>query len=101
MSPLAAGLFHRAILQSGSVLNPFWLPMTEADAVAQSTFLGDAFGCYDMSVEERLQCLRALDRCQGVVRPCQGHPPGEHELGSARDPQHTENVPPDRGDRCG
>ena len=62
MSPLAAGLFHRAILQSGSLLNPFWLPITEADAVAQSTFLGDAFGCYDMTVEERLQCLRALDR---------------------------------------
>ena len=35
MSPLAKGLFHRAILQSGSMMNPFWLPHTAYDGIYQ------------------------------------------------------------------
>ena len=35
MSPLASGLFHRAILQSGSMMNPFWLPHTAYDGIYQ------------------------------------------------------------------
>ena len=63
MSPHAAGLFHRAILQSGSALSPYWLPISEADAVAQSSYLATRLGCPpDQGVQERLQCLKDMDR---------------------------------------
>ena len=36
LTPLAKGLFHRAILQSGSLLTPFWLYWTQHDGLLQS-----------------------------------------------------------------
>jgi len=61
MSPLAKGLFHRAILQSGSMMNPFWLPHTAYDGIYQSFILGYALNCTDPTSEsELLNCLREM-----------------------------------------
>jgi len=62
MSPHAEGLFHRAILQSGSLFNPFWQWHTEEDAVGLSTFLSTAFNCTDLTPYGQLECLQNLDR---------------------------------------
>jgi para-nitrobenzyl esterase len=51
-SPLAAGLFHRAIAQSGAIYTQPALADAEATGVTQA----DTFGCTDQSAA----CLRAL-----------------------------------------
>ena len=37
LTPLAKGLFHRAILQSGSLLTPFWLYWTQHAGLLQQS----------------------------------------------------------------
>ena len=62
MSPHAAGLFHRAILQSGSLFNPYWEWQTEEDAVGLSTFMSTMFNCTDLTPYGQLECLQKLER---------------------------------------
>jgi para-nitrobenzyl esterase len=52
-SPAAAGLFERAIVQSGTRIAPY----TQHDALAAGEAFAAATGCADQSA----QCLRALD----------------------------------------
>ena len=62
MSPHASGLFHRAILQSGSLFNPYWEWQTEEDAVGLSTFMSTRFNCTDLTPYGQLECLQNLDK---------------------------------------
>ena len=57
VSPRSAGLFHKAILQSGSCERP-WPGL--ADAEAQGDVLGDLLGCSD-AAEGELACMRGKD----------------------------------------
>ena len=48
-----AGLYHRAIMQSGGLFNPFWLWQTREDAVGLSSVLAMIYNCTD--------CLQEVD----------------------------------------
>merc|ERR1712002_824393 len=56
------GLFHRAILQSGSLFNPYWQWHTEEDAVGLNTYMSTVFNCTDLTAYGQLECLQSLDR---------------------------------------
>ena len=58
----APGLFSRAIMQSGTLFNPYWLWQTQDDAVLLSGFMSTMFNCTDMTPYGQLDCLRTLDR---------------------------------------
>ena len=45
ISPLSEGLFHRAILQSGTALEPGWGPITPEHALQYSDLFTKALGC--------------------------------------------------------
>merc|ERR1711970_789865 len=62
MTPYAEGLFHRAILQSGTLFNPYWQWRTEEDAVGLNTYMSSVFNCTDLSPYGQLECLQGLDR---------------------------------------
>ena len=55
VSPQSRGLFHAAILQSGTALGPYTAPRSHPSLYA--TKLAEAAGCGD---KETLECLRAL-----------------------------------------
>ncbi|XP_055527970.1 juvenile hormone esterase isoform X2 [Wyeomyia smithii] len=55
MSPLAKGLFHRAIAQSGTALNPWAISRTPKE---RGFLLGQQLGCHTNSTDELLSCLR-------------------------------------------
>ncbi|UZD69372.1 carboxylesterase/lipase family protein [Brucella sp. JSBI001] len=68
VSPGSAGLFHKAILQSGGCnmrwptnvtpLGSFWIDRTEAERLGVE--IANAVGCDRADDDERLQCLRAV-----------------------------------------
>lgn len=62
LTPLANGLFHRAIMQSGGVFNPYWLWRTKEDAVGLSTFLSTTLQCPSVAEDPlaALECLQNL-----------------------------------------
>ncbi|XP_058467327.1 juvenile hormone esterase [Malaya genurostris] len=55
MSPLAKGLFHRAIAQSGTALNPWAVAKSPKKRAFR---LGEQLGCYTNSTDELLRVLR-------------------------------------------
>ena len=55
VSPQSRGLFHAAILQSGTALGPYTAPRSPPGSYA--TRLAEAAGCGD---KDTLECLRAL-----------------------------------------
>lgn len=55
MSPLAKGLFHKAIAQSGSALNPWAIARNPKE---RGFLLGQALGCYTNDTDELLSYLR-------------------------------------------
>ncbi|XP_049851783.1 esterase FE4-like [Schistocerca gregaria] len=58
LSPLSKGLFHKAIMQSGSALS-MW---AAADGIREKSFkLGELLGCHTDSSEELVQFLRGVD----------------------------------------
>lgn len=59
LSPLSKGLFHRAIIQSGSVLNP-WSYMDQTSSVARAFKLGNILGCKTENADELLEFLQKL-----------------------------------------
>lgn len=62
MTPYASGLFHKAILQSGTLFNPYWEWQTEEDAVGLSTFMSSGLNCTDLTPYGQLECLQNMDR---------------------------------------
>lgn len=56
MSPMSQGLFHQAILQSGSALNR-WAFKDNAASSKSAFALGNALGCNTENSKELLQCL--------------------------------------------
>ena len=58
---MLSGLFQRAIMESGSLFNPYWMWQTREDAVRLSTFMAEKFDCSDLTAPGQLQCLQALD----------------------------------------
>ena len=57
LSPLSRGLFHRAVMQSGTALDPSWAPITPGHAETFSRMLATGVGC-DKEVAELLTCLQ-------------------------------------------
>ena len=55
------GLYHRAIMQSGGLFNPFWLWQTREDAVGLSSVLATIYNCTDLSPQGKLDCLQNID----------------------------------------
>jgi len=62
LTPYAQGLFHRVIMESGSLFNPYWMWQTRHDATGLSTFMSSMFNCTDLSPYGQLDCLQNLDR---------------------------------------
>ncbi|XP_065344086.1 esterase FE4-like [Cloeon dipterum] len=58
ISPLTKGLFHRAILQSGTAFNP-WASVIEAKRIGWDSVR--KLGCNDDDFDEVADCLRNLD----------------------------------------
>jgi carboxylesterase type B len=63
LSPLSKGLFHRAIMESGSSLNVWAVerPATELDVVEFTRRVGEDIGCVDQDSSAFLTCLRHVD----------------------------------------
>ena len=59
ISPLSQGLFHRAILQSGTAIGSSWGPITKQHALQYSDELSTALGC--SKNENTLSCLQNKD----------------------------------------
>ncbi|XP_021713257.1 esterase B1 [Aedes aegypti] len=55
MSPLAKGLFHKAIAQSGSAMNPWAIARNPKE---RGFLLGQMIGCYTNNTDELLSYLR-------------------------------------------
>ena len=47
LSPKSQGLFHRAIIQSGGAICPFWRPISQEDSLKQGNMLVERLGCND------------------------------------------------------
>jgi acetylcholinesterase len=63
LTPTANGLFHRGILQSGSLLNPYWTWQTANDSMRLADGLAGAFNCSTMPTDDPyagLDCLQNL-----------------------------------------
>jgi len=58
LSPLAAGLFKRVILQSSSTLAPGWKPLTPEHASRYAGLLSAGVGCHED--ENLLECLQGV-----------------------------------------
>jgi len=61
LTPTANGLFHRAILESGSLFNPYWIWQTQNDAIQLSDGLSKAINCSTTVSEDphaALDCMR-------------------------------------------
>ena len=57
VSPLAQGLFKRAILQSGAGICPFWKPITPEEALNQADMISKELNCE--GPEDVLKCLQS------------------------------------------
>ncbi|MFD8103100.1 carboxylesterase/lipase family protein [Nocardia fluminea] len=66
-SPLARGLYHRAIIESGSCARSPLAPPSKDIAFQRSADYAASFGCHDPRT--RLQCLRALPADQLTNSP--------------------------------
>ncbi|XP_002918450.1 carboxylesterase 3 [Ailuropoda melanoleuca] len=64
LSPLAAGLFHRAIAQSGIITMPLILD-SNPRVLAQN--FADSMGCSSTSSAEMLQCLRQITNEEQIL----------------------------------
>lgn len=63
MSPLSKGLFHKAISESGTNLNPWAQPAHEGVAAKRAQELGEMMGCPKAGKNnwsEMLDCLRTV-----------------------------------------
>ena len=61
MSPLSEGLFHRAILQSGTALEPGWGPITLEPALQYADMFSKALGCDPDQADDVLFCLQSKE----------------------------------------
>lgn len=62
VSPLSKGLFHRAISQSGTLMNPWADPARKGLAKMRAVRLADSLGCpiSGTSMKEMVKCLREM-----------------------------------------
>ena len=56
VSPMSKGLFNRAILESGTLLESGWGTITPPDAIAYKTKFSNTLGC--AKAQDELQCLQ-------------------------------------------
>ena len=59
LSPLAKGLFQRAIMQSGTPINPSWRALTHNQGIKYGQIFLEKMGCGQS--EEGLECLQKRD----------------------------------------
>jgi carboxylesterase type B len=62
ISPLSKGLFHKAISQSGNLMNPWADPAPKGLAKMRAVRLADSMGCSisGTSMKEMVKCLREV-----------------------------------------
>lgn len=62
ISPLSKGLFHKAISQSGSLMDPWADPARKGVAKMRAVRLADMLGCpiIGSSMKEMVKCLRKV-----------------------------------------
>ena len=65
ISPLSTGLFSRAILESGSVLDSAWGPITPEHAIDYKNKFSNILGCSESQNE--LECLQVRTRLVLVI----------------------------------
>ena len=58
VSPLARGLFRRAILESGAWTHPGWRMMALGEAVLVGRYGAGLLGCEEDTEEDTLRCLQ-------------------------------------------
>ena len=58
ISPISEGLFHRAILQSGTAISSNWGPITKQHALQYANKFANELGCVDVLKEDLLSCLQ-------------------------------------------
>jgi para-nitrobenzyl esterase len=73
VSPTAAGLFHRAIVESGAYMQTF---PTLAQAEAVGTSFANAVGCNQSAPADVVACLRALPVATILANQAKIFPPG-------------------------
>ena len=56
---MSKGLFNRAILESGTLLESGWGTITPQDAIAYKTKFSNTLGC--TKAQNELQCLQVRD----------------------------------------
>jgi len=61
VSPLAKGLFRRAIMESGAWTHPYWRLLTKNEAERIGTYGADKLNCTAGTSAENLQCLQNVD----------------------------------------
>ena len=66
ISPLSTGLFSRAILESGSVLDSAWGPITPEHAIDYKDKFSNILGCSESQNE--LECLQVRKLLQRLTR---------------------------------
>ena len=59
VSPMSKGLFNRAILESGTLLESGWGTITPQDAIAYKTKFSNTLGC--RKSQDELQCLQVKE----------------------------------------
>lgn len=59
LSPLAQGLFHRAIMQSGNAILPFFYKSSNGPALAK--MVGRELDCPTSNMEYLVKCLERID----------------------------------------
>ncbi|XP_049862485.1 juvenile hormone esterase-like [Schistocerca gregaria] len=60
LSPLARGLFHRVIMESGSALSP-WAVVPKGELVASARQVAASLGCPSLPHPALVDCLRGVD----------------------------------------
>ena len=66
ISPMSTGLFSRAILESGSVLDAGWGPITPEHAIDYKNKFSDILGC--SGSQNELECLQVRQLYKDEVK---------------------------------
>ena len=65
VSPMSKGLFHQAILQSGTALSPSWGPLTQEHALEYSDLVSSKLDCNQKEISDDsdniLKCLQTKE----------------------------------------
>ena len=69
ISPLSQGLFHRAIIQSSTALEPSWGPICPKQGLIYSSLFEKAMSCDQENTLDILTCLQSRDMADTLALP--------------------------------